>query len=264
MGLPYRILTIWSNTITPRIGHKIYSFLVLTSTNDEALKLAKKGAKEGTIVISRIQTKGRGRGENIWYSEPGGLYISIILRPNLSREELLPFSLVIANSVAKAIETVIKVKIGTKWINDLIIDNKKVGGILVETEGETEKPDFLIAGIGVNVNQTHFPNNDTMTSLRLIVSQKISRWQLVKAIGKELEKDYPLFLSNKFSPFREEYKSRCAILNKAVSVIVGSDKILGKVIDIDEKGRLILLTSNQKLIRLTLGRILREFDPLFC
>lgn|GEM_PF-3501352 len=216
-------------------------------------------------MTARTQTKGRGRGENIWYSAPGGLYISIVLRLNLNREASLPLSLVVANSVAKAIEKVVNVKIETKWINDLMVDGYKIGGVLVETEGETEPPDFFIAGIGVNVNQASFPANDFITSLALITSHKISRWQLLQSINCELQNDCALFQKHRFLPFREEYKSRCAILNKEVLVTVGKERIAGRVIDIDEDGRLVLSAlggqvsplggPNQKIVKLISGTL---------
>lgn len=244
------------------IGHKIYSFLSLNSTNDVAAELARSDALHGTMVIAKIQTQGRGRGKNVWYSDWGGLYISIVLKPALSREQILPLSLVIANSVAKAIAAVTKIEIKTKWVNDLMIEQplRKLGGILLETEGVSEPPDFFIAGIGINVNQTQFPTDEPITSLRLITQRKISRWQLVIIISQELEKDYQLFVKSNFLPFREEYKRRCLLLNRFISIIVGDNQYKGEVIDIDEKGRLVLLTSDKQIEKFAFGHILLEKD----
>ena len=181
--------------------------------------------------------------------------MSVILKPNLNREQLLPFSLVVACSVAKAIEIVTGIKVRTKWVNDLVVQRAKIGGILVETEGESEIPEFFIVGIGINVNQITFPLGEPITSLRLLTARKISRWQLIKAITQELEKDYELFQQEKFLALRQDYKRRCSILNKAVSVITGYNRILGKVIDIDENGRLILLTAGNEIKKIVSGQI---------
>lgn len=218
--------------------------------------MARNGAKHGTIIVSRIQTKGRGRGYNIWYSETGGLYLSIILRPNLNYEQSLPLTLIIGLSVAQAIECITDLKVLTRWVNDLIIKSKKVGGILLETENETEQPAFFIAGIGLNVNQTSFPTNESITSLRLAAKNKFSRWRIIQAICQELENNYQLFLKQRFSGLRDEYKQRSAILNQMITIQVGAEKFKGKAVDIDEEGRLVLLTNQNELPKFQSGHIL--------
>jgi BirA family biotin operon repressor/biotin-[acetyl-CoA-carboxylase] ligase len=252
--LSYRILNFFKEKAT--IGHQVYSFLSLTSTNDEARLMARAGAAHGTVVIAKIQTRGRGSGDNIWYSESGGLYMSIILRPNLTREESLPFSLVIALATARAIEVGFKVKIMTKWVNDLMIGRQKTGGILLETEGEAEPPDFFIAGIGVNINQTTFPSEELITSLQLVAGKKFSRWEIAKSICDELVKNYQLFVQNQFLPFREKYKRRCSILGQDVLLIAGEERISGKAIDIDESGRLLLLTQENQIRKFQWGHLI--------
>ena len=252
--MPNRILSLTKKKRT--IGHQVYSFLTLTSTNDQALRMARNGANHGTVVVSRIQTRGRGRGDNIWYSETGGLYLSIILRPNLNYEQSLPLTLIIGLSVAQAIERITNLKVLTRWVNDLMIDNLKVGGILLETESETDRPAFFIAGIGLNVNQTSFPADESITSLRLATKKKLSRWKIIQAICQELEKNYQLFLKQRFSGLREEYKQRSSILNQMITILVGTEKFKGKVIDIDEDGKLVLLTDQNELRKFQAGHIL--------
>jgi BirA family biotin operon repressor/biotin-[acetyl-CoA-carboxylase] ligase len=252
--MPYRIFSFSDKS--GEIGHQVYTFLSLTSTNDQALKMVQTGTDHGTIIVSKTQTKGRGRGNNIWFSEPGGLYLSIILRPNLNYERSLPLALVVGLSVAQAIESIADLKVTTRWVNDLMIDNRKVGGILLETESETDRPAFFIAGIGINVNQTSFPVNESITSLRLATNKKFSRCEVIKAISKELEKNYQLFLKQRFSVLREEYKSRCSILNQTVTLMVGAEKFKGKAINIDEDGKLVLLTSQNEIRKFQAGHIL--------
>lgn len=253
------------------IGHQVYSFLVLASTNDRALKMAQMGADHGTIIVSKTQTRGRGRGENFWHSESGGLYLSIILRPNLNYEQSLPLTLVVGLSVAQAIESIAGLKVTTRWVNDLMIDpallglpaetkggvdNRKIGGILLESESETDRPAFFIAGIGINVNQTTFPINESITSLQLETNKKFSRWEIIKAISKELEKNYQRFLTQQFSGLREEYKRRCSILNQMVTILVGAEKFKGKAIDIDEDGKLVILNEQNEIRKFQTGHIL--------
>jgi BirA family biotin operon repressor/biotin-[acetyl-CoA-carboxylase] ligase len=249
-----RILSLTQKKKT--IGHQVYSYLTLTTTNDQALKMARNGAKHGTIVVSRIQTKGRGRGNNIWYSETGGLYLSIILRPNLNYEQSLPLTLIIGLSVAQAIECITDLKVMTRWVNDLMINNNKVGGILLETETEADRPEFFIAGIGLNVNQTSFPADEPITSLRLAAKKKLSRWKIIQAICQALENNYQIFLKQGFSGLREEYKQRSSILNQMITIQVGAEKFKGKAVDIDEDGKLVLLTDQNKLRKFQAGHIL--------
>ncbi len=218
--------------------------------------MARNGANHGTIVVSRIQTKGRGRGDNIWYSEPGGLFLSIILRPNLNYEQSLPLTLVIGLSIAQAIEHIINLKVMTRWVNDLMINNKKVGGILLETETETDRPAFFIAGIGLNVNQTSFPANESITSLQLLTKKKFSRWKIIQAICQELDNNYQLFLKQRFSSLREEYKQLSSILNQMTTIQVGTEKFKGKAVDIDEEGKLVLLTDQNEIRKFQSGHIL--------
>ena len=239
-----------------KIGNQLYFFLSLPSANDEALRMARNNADHGTIIVSKMQTKGRGRGSNIWFSEPGGLYLSIILRPDLNYEQSLPLALVIGLSVAQAIESVTDLKVLTRWVNDLMIDNRKVGGILLETESETDRPAFFIVGIGINVNQTSFPTDETITSLRLTTNNKFSRCEIIQAIGEELEKNYQLFLKQGFSVLLEDYKRRCLILNHTITLAAGTEKFKGKVIDIDADGKLLLLTDQNEIRKFQAGHIL--------
>jgi BirA family transcriptional regulator, biotin operon repressor / biotin---[acetyl-CoA-carboxylase] ligase len=238
------------------IGHQIYSFLALSSTNDQALKMAQMGFDHGTIIEAKTQSRGRGRGSNIWFSEPGGIYLSIILRPDLNYEQSLPLTLVVGLSVAKAIENITDLKVMTRWVNDLMIDNRKVGGILLETESETDRPTFFITGIGINVNQTTFPKEELITSLRLLTNNKFSRCKIIQAISQELEKNYQLFLKQGFSALREDYKHRCSILNNPIKLRVGSDNFQGKANDIDENGKLVLLTTQNEIRKFQNGHIL--------
>ncbi|MEO0077031.1 MAG: biotin--[acetyl-CoA-carboxylase] ligase [candidate division WOR-3 bacterium] len=185
-----------------RFGHTVYTFLSIDSTQNKALELARQGEKEGVVVSAQIQTAGRGRHNEVWVSEKGGLYFSIIYRPKIVLSEVIGLTKLIGQSVKKTIERVlgqkyINTELKIKGINDIYFNNRKLAGILIETEsniqGESCNPQFYIIGIGINVNQKHFPRRyeSIATSLRIETERKFSRYQLLKLICENLSNILP-------------------------------------------------------------------------
>lgn len=182
-----------------RIGHTIFSYLQLSSTQEKAKELVNNVAN-GTVIVSRIQTKGKGRGDDIWISEVGGLYFSIIYQTFSSGNQIANLTKTLAVGVKSAIEEVVSplsvIELEIKGINDLILNKKKLAGILVETESFVrfnkqvdKQPKIYILGIGVNVNQTSFPEHlkDIATSLLIETKHKISRFEILKRVCEELD-----------------------------------------------------------------------------
>ncbi|MFQ6092911.1 MAG: biotin--[acetyl-CoA-carboxylase] ligase, partial [bacterium] len=171
---------------TSFVGRKIFSFGVLKSTQDYALRLAEEGAEEGVVVIAEEQTGGRGRFGRVWYSPPGvGVWCSLILRPKMLPWESPRLTIVAALAAARAIESSAGPSAALKWPNDVLINNRKVCGILTELSAEAESVNFVIIGIGVNVNQaaTHFPSHlrHRATSLRIECGHQVSRIKLLQS-----------------------------------------------------------------------------------
>ncbi|MGB3111661.1 MAG: biotin--[acetyl-CoA-carboxylase] ligase [Candidatus Omnitrophota bacterium] len=227
---------------TRAIGQKnIFHYESIDSTNDEAYKLAEKGEPEGTVVIAESQACGKGRMGRKWVSpKGGGIYMSVILRPDVETDEIPTITLITAISAVEAIEKICSVKAKIKWPNDIIVNGKKLGGILTEIKAQPDRVDFLVLGIGINVNTPPNKLPKTGTSLKNECLNRVDRAELVRFFLEIFEKDYMLFRKEGFSSLREECKSRSSVLGKKVKVAEHHRVLEGQAVDIDEKGALII------------------------
>lgn len=240
------------------IAKKIYAFGQLASTNDFAKRLAQTGEDEGCLVISDEQTKGRGRWGRRWESPPGkGLWFSLILRPKVSMEKAGVVSLLAGLSVAQAVEKITRLTPILKWPNDVLINSKKFCGVLIESEGESDKLSFLVLGIGINVNQSVLDFSDALqthaTSLRIESKVPINRIDLLVEVLQYLEKNYLGFKSGNFSNILNEWKKRSPHLNKKVMVKQNKLELEGLFEDLDEDGRLLLRLANGEITKISEG-----------
>ncbi|MBS4016588.1 MAG: biotin--[acetyl-CoA-carboxylase] ligase [Candidatus Latescibacteria bacterium] len=181
-----------------RFGHTIYVYREIDSTQNKAQELAREGATEGIIIFATTQKKGRGRESKVWVSDKGGLYFSIIYCPNISLTDASALTKTIGLIIKRAIENIVSkfmtIELKVKGVNDLMLNNRKVAGILVETTTTgSERPDFYIIGIGININQKHFPRHyeSIATSLQLETGRKFSRYKILKAICETLSISLP-------------------------------------------------------------------------
>jgi BirA family biotin operon repressor/biotin-[acetyl-CoA-carboxylase] ligase len=232
---------IQNNLETKIFGKTIYSYESTNSTNDIAYDLAEKGAKEGVIVIAEEQKKGKGRLGRSWASPKGGIYLSVIIRPDIMPAEIQEFTLVAALSVAKAISQTAKLVVQIKWPNDILLNEKKVCGILAEMKAESDKIDFVILGIGVNANidSSRLPN--TATSLNEVAGSDVARIELARSIITNLEKYYFMFKKEGFDGrIRNSIKDLSCTLGKHVKIQSHSHSYEGEATDIDEKGALLV------------------------
>jgi len=239
----------------------VHHFETLNSTNDLAKDLAARGAPEGTVVVAEAQTGGRGRLGREWNSPPGvGLYVSLILRPPLPPMELPQITLTTAVAVVRAVHRVASLAPGIKWPNDLLLNGKKLAGILTEMETESDRIRYVVVGLGVNVNNPDFPPElaATATSLTLAVGGAFSRVQLLQAWLEEFEALYGWFLNQRFPEILEEWKRHTVTLGRAVTVRQGTRQISGKALDVAPDGALLLRTDNGELVRVTSGEITPE------
>ncbi|MBI5206930.1 MAG: biotin--[acetyl-CoA-carboxylase] ligase [Candidatus Firestonebacteria bacterium] len=245
------------NQNTKYLGKKVYHFKVVDSTNNIAQDLAKNGAPHGTLIIAETQNKGKGRYSRIWISPKGGLWFSIILKPNFSPDQASRITLVAAISVAQAIKSSFELDVSIKWPNDIYFKQKKVSGILTEMNAEIDKINFLIIGIGINVNnKLPLPILKTSLSLKNILKRKIDRTLLLKNILSQLEKNIEKLENTGFSYFLDEALKLCFILNKRIKVIIPNEIIIGKCKDIDENGNLILIEDNGNIRTIISGDII--------
>ncbi len=184
---------------------KIWHYESLESTNNTAYELAEKGEPEGTLVVAETQTLGKGRLGRKWISpKNGGIYFSLILRPEMESDKVPVITLVAAVSVQKAIKKVCGISAGIKWPNDILIGGKKVCGILTELKAQPDMVDFLILGVGINVNTEIKKLPPEATSLKNESSRSVSRIKLMRRVLTEMEKDYQKMKNEGFMPIREE------------------------------------------------------------
>lgn len=194
------------------------------STNTYLKKLAKKGVPEGTVVIANEQTAGRGRLGRLFQSKKNtGIYMSMLMKPKGEMENIAEITAWVAVAVAKAIERIAKVKPGIKWVNDIVLEGKKICGILTEmTTGGGGQSKYLIIGIGINVNNKvkDFSEEiqDIASSIREITGKMVSREELVAAVIQELDGIYQKWPNEK-SDYLAYYKEACITIGKEVRVI---------------------------------------------
>jgi BirA family biotin operon repressor/biotin-[acetyl-CoA-carboxylase] ligase len=228
-----------------------------SSTQEIAKALAAQGVAEGTIVVAETQSRGRGRVGRQWSSPQGGVYFSIILRPDMKPSAALRLPLVAGVAVAQAIKRDTKLAPRLKWPNDIMIGNKKIGGILTEMNAEMDRLDWVIVGIGLNVNISHeaFPQEveGVATSLMEAGGKNILRVKLLQYILFEFESLYHGLAISGFEPIRARWKALSNTIGANVVVSMPTEKVTGKAIDIDSDGALILAKEDGSLEKIIAG-----------
>ncbi|RPI80111.1 MAG: biotin--[acetyl-CoA-carboxylase] ligase [Desulfobacteraceae bacterium] len=228
------------------------------STNRVAKDLALKNAPEGTLVIAEKQTQGRGRLGRQWFSPADeGVYISLIIRPAIPPQEAPKLTLLTAVAIADAIIDLTGLPIHIKWPNDILINAKKTAGILTEINSEMDRVNYIVVGLGLNVNTPSFPDEikDLATSLFLETGQKWSRLKVVQAYLHWFEKYYTLFTQSGFSPVLKRWKELTRMIGKSISVVMLNEQYRGVVQDIDSDGALIIKNPNGNIQRIICGDV---------
>lgn len=234
--------------------YKTCHFKSLTSTQDKAKEFSKKGLNN-IVVISDNQTKGRGRFRRKWYSNKGGLYMSILLKPtNTEHIQYLTFAAAVA--VVKSIKEITNLNTKIKWPNDVHYKGKKLCGIL--TEGIFGNSNYVVVGIGLNANQTKFTNDikNIATSLRVINHKNFNIEKLAKNIANEFFNFYKKqYEKNKLNNILKVWKKYCDTINKNVTVNTKTKKLRGKAIGIDKDCNLLLKLNNNRVIKIIEGNV---------
>ena len=236
------------------LGKRVYHYKSVTSTMEIGRRLAREGAKEGTTIIADKQTAGRGRLNRAWLSPENNLYMSIILRPSLGD---LPGLIMVASlAVVNAIKKVSGVEARIKWPNDVLINDKKVCGILIENEIGGNTVNFSIIGIGINIEldpSDHSEIASTATSLKYESGKKISRTELVCSVLYEFEKLYPGSISSRY--VYDEWCRCMDIVGKSIKVKSGQEIVQGLVEKVTDKGSLILRKDNGDIHEILCGDV---------
>lgn len=230
----------------------------IDSTQRVARELARDGASEGTMVVAEAQSGGRGRLGRSWHSPPGvNLYASIILRPPLPPPSVPQVALVAGLAVADAIAATTGLAPRLKWPNDVLVDGRKVAGILTEMEAEMERVHHVIAGIGVNVNVAEFPEElaSKATSLRLATGRRVDRAAFAAGLLAALEARYGRFLADGFSVMRGEWEACSSLTGKEVRVAASDGEVVGRVLGLDDDGALRLEGPPGHVRRIVAGEV---------
>jgi len=234
------------------LGKELHFYREVTSTNSIARQMARSGASEGTIVMSRSQSAGRGRLQRQWFCPPGkGLLLSMILRPRISVQFIPQLTLLTAVVVAETIKNVTGCAAGIKWPNDIYINNKKVCGILAETSFSSTNVAYVIIGLGLNVNldTNQLPPDckETSTSLSLEMGQNVSRIRLLKQFIISWDEHMQGFIKAGHPYLRSKWIENNVTIGKNVSINKGDYSVYGLAVDVSEKGGLIVRLSDGSL-----------------
>ena len=231
-----------------RLGRTPYTFKTVQSTNDLASQYAETGAPEGTIVTAEQQTKGRGRLGRIWFSPAGtGIYLSVILRPDLPPPGAPGLSVMAALALAETLVPYEPGLVQIKWPNDVLINGRKTAGILTELSAERRTVNHVVIGVGINVNQQPgmFPPEirPLATSLRRELRHKVDRPALLRAFLYQLEREYDLYLKSRLKKSHARLCRYSSLINHQITIQSGHTRTSGLVTDIDLDGRLVLKTD---------------------
>jgi len=246
---------------TAVIGRRLVCLHETSSTNADAFRLAEDGADEGTVIIADAQCGGKGRMGRVWSSPPGiNLYCSVILRPTVKPYQAPQLTFLSAVAVARSIELTTALKPEIKWPNDVLIRGCKVAGLLNEMSAETDCINFVILGVGVNLNMsaTQFPSDlrTPATSLQLELGRPVNRAQFAATMLHELDRLYGDFLLYGFGPVREEWQQRCNANGREVSVSDGgAETMRGEFAGIDGDGAMLVRLADGRVERILSGDV---------
>ncbi|HWQ70302.1 MAG TPA: biotin--[acetyl-CoA-carboxylase] ligase [Patescibacteria group bacterium] len=257
---PLQEVEIRAGLTTRRIGTIIHLFQEVESTNDEATVLADRGDADGAIVIAEAQRRGRGRLGRQWQSPKGlGLYLSVILRPQIPPEGAPLLSLMGAVAAAEAIERTTGLTTALKWPNDLIVHGRKVGGMLGEMATDSSGLLHVILGIGINVNQTEADFDEelrqTAGSLRVEAGHPVDRTMVARSFCESLDEWYERFLRDGPLPILEHVRRRCLTVGRMVVARSGDQEISGFAVELDDLGRLVIRDAQGALHHLVAGDV---------
>lgn len=236
--------------VTRWLGRDLMILAEASSTN--AVALSSIGERQsGSIILAETQSEGRGRLSRPWASPRGGIWMSLVLRPNMPLTRVYRINMAVSVALCRAIFHQLGLQAGIKWPNDLLIREQKVCGILMEVGAQMDRLDYAVVGVGLNVNNdiSAFPGQWRSTSLAAELGRPIDRCQLIAAILNEIE----AAIENMESPeIYKEWHSRSLTLGKRVKITSGDSELLGQVLDLDEDGALIL-KHGQETIRILAG-----------
>jgi BirA family transcriptional regulator, biotin operon repressor / biotin---[acetyl-CoA-carboxylase] ligase len=250
------------------VGRDIRVFKETTSTNDVAEKLARDGVKEGVVIFAESQSRGRGRLGRRWLSPASkGLWFSVLLRPDLRPQSCTQLTVASATALRRAIQQQTGLECRIKWPNDILVNGRKIAGILTELNAELDHVRYLILGIGVDVNMTvtDFPPELRQISSSLCIEsgKAVSRPELAVSVLRALDQDYTRICAGGFEQVADEWEEHCQTLGCEVSIRTGNREIRGRAEALDEQGCLLLRTEHGHVERVVGGDVTLAGTPTY-
>lgn len=240
-------------------GSELYFYEETGSTNIDAKRLAEEGAVHGTVVAADKQNAGRGRRGRSWESPAGkDIYFTLLLRPAFAPDKASGLTLVMALAVSRAIENICGLKADIKWPNDLVVNGKKVCGILTEMNVETDYIQYVVIGTGINVNLETIPEElrDRATSLLLEGGKPVARAELLQEVLQQFEKDYEKYLVNlSMEGMLSDYNSRLVNRDRQVRVLDPKGEYEGIARGINESGELLVEMADGRIEEVYAGEV---------
>jgi len=258
--LPWEVT---QNLNTEFLGKRVYYFDTIDTTQNFAMKIASKNNENGTVVISKKQTGGRGRMKRKWKSPVGGIWMSIILHPkfDVSYATLVPIATSLALCIA--IEKILKIKPELKWPNDVTLKGKKIAGILIDTSIVSNEIENMVLGIGINfkIKPHELANTIKKTpnfyGVATLVKKNESALPLVQQFLHELENIFQLINSGHIKKIKNGWTKRSSTIGRSVSIITNEGNLNGKAVKIDNDGALII-SKGKKIERILVGDITHD------
>ncbi|MEX0802729.1 MAG: biotin--[acetyl-CoA-carboxylase] ligase [Candidatus Binatia bacterium] len=260
-GLPLDVDLIRDQLAAKRLGTQFRYFAEIDSTNSYARRLAEQGAAEGEVVIAESQTQGRGRLGRHWVSPPNvNLYFSIILRPKLPPAQARQITLMAAVALAETLQWFLPVPPVIKWPNDILVDGKKLAGILTEMSCDAEGVDYVILGIGVNLNYPLDLMPDEIrrraTSVFAVSKKKVSREAFLRRLIQDLDRCYGEIQGTGFAAIASRWESYFGLRGQRVRIELLDQVVLGTAKGIDRDGALLLEDDQGNLQRVIAGDVI--------
>ena len=233
----------------------IHYFDEVDSTMDIARELARKQCPHFTVVIAGRQKKGRGRLKRSWLSSKGGLFFTIVIRPKIPPVLSSRVNLAASVILAQTLHNLFNINARVKWPNDVLVDGKKISGILSEMDAEIDRVNFISIGIGLNVNNNPTPYEPMATSLKQILGKEIPRIEVLKAFLDHFEDTVN---DTEFDSVVAEWKKYTETLNRHVKIVTANEIVEGLAVDVDENGALILKLADGSLKKIIYGDCFHE------
>lgn len=243
-------------------GRNIYYFEQTGSTNIDAKRYAEDGAAHGTVIVADMQTCGRGRRGKMWQSPSGSaIYMTIILKPDFLPDKASMLTLIMALSVSGAVTEATGLSAGIKWPNDIVVNKKKICGILTEMNAEHDYIQYVVIGVGINVNNAapeEFPEEirGSATSLRIELGSRINRAELIERVLNHFEKNYDTFVRTlDLSRLMEAYDKQLLNMNAEVKVLDPKGEYTGIARGINETGELLVEKKDGTIEQVYAGEV---------